>query len=320
MAVEARGASEAFELGAGRPLAGDDQQRLRQLADDAHERLQQEAQVLLVPDSPDVDQHRAIRSDAVASTKGCAIASCEGIQPDAGGQDRHRGAHAVGGEGARHRRRRHDHVVELARRSAGESPRDPAAEGGGQERQVVLEVVLEVGVVGLDHRHAATAGEIDTSAVRRERRLDVNQVEGRQAIAGGAEAPGWHPAVLGIERHRIAVDPHQALFGGALDAARRAVGVAGAKERHRDAALFELAPESRDRRRDAVDARKVDVRKIEDGQAGSLGSAPLGDGRQRGGDRRGGECVEDQGKVQKRARVETARSAPTAAPAATSVG
>ncbi len=128
-------------------------------------------------DPADVDEDRPVGGDRVPGAEARAVAPSHGVRADAGRDHAHRCRHTVRVERVAHRGRRHDHPVELSRRFPSQSSRDPPTEAGRQERQVVLEVVLEVGVVGLDHRHPPPASEIDAGAMRRERGLDVDQID-----------------------------------------------------------------------------------------------------------------------------------------------
>ena len=92
----------------------------------------------------------------------------------------------------------------------------------------------------------------------------------------GAKAGRRHETVLAIERHPEAGQPHDPAVDSSVDGAFDSVrSVVRAEQWQIEAVSAELAAESGNRGRDAVDARKVDVREVEDGQAGSPRGAPV---------------------------------------------
>jgi regulator of protease activity HflC (stomatin/prohibitin superfamily) len=126
-------------------------------------------------------------------------------------------------------------------------------------------------------------GEAQASVRRAEgaRQAAILRAEGERQAAileseGRAQAI---ETVFRIERHPEAREARDAAFGfsdfsgaGAFDAVR---GVVRAEQRQIEAAPAELAAKGGDRSGDPVDAREVDVREIEDAQAGSLRGAPV---------------------------------------------
>lgn len=102
----------------------------------------------------------------------------------------------------------------------------------------MLEIVLEVGMPGLDQRHAALSRQRPASEVRRERRLHVHQIEGERA-GRGRQTPRRHEPVLGIERHFPPGDAHDPGLRVVPTVSRR-------DERRLDAERCELATEDAD--------------------------------------------------------------------------
>ena len=163
------------------------------------------------------------RSAAMPCRRGTrAVAAAEAPQVDAGRQ--HLGARrdAVAAQHRQHLPGRHDQRVDLGALRGAESPRRAARRGARQERHVVVQVLLEERVVGLDDRHAEAPRERDTGVVRHERRVHVDDVEAARRELG-RECARTRRGPSGGPRGRVARRARDADHAG-LGARRRRVG------------------------------------------------------------------------------------------------
>ena len=164
-------------------------------------------------------------------------------------------------------RRRH-HGARRSRLPQVERPRRAAQEPAGQQRHVAVQVVLEVGVHGDHRRRLESPRHAPTHRLGHEGGMNVDQVGGTAIECSGRRVgpPREHQPVLGIERHRVRPHADHVLL----------VGLATV-ERHQQLdvvpAPAQLARGATDRRRDAVDPRKVDVRDVEQVHGASTGRA-----------------------------------------------
>jgi hypothetical protein len=159
-----------------------------------------------------------------------------------------------------HRRRRHDDRIERIALAAADDPRGSPGQRGRQERQVVVEVLLEVRVVRLDHRQLVTPRPPNADRVRIERRLDVDDVDPRRVdrSQGAPQRGAIHQPVLRVERHAPRRNPQHTGSGlVALTVARRDDRAAMTEGR-------EAFAKRRDRGRHAVDPRRKNVRDHQD--------------------------------------------------------
>jgi len=138
---------------------------------------------------------------------------------------------------------------EVARREASQRAR--------QYRQVVVQVLLEEGVVGRDEGQLRAAREAHARVVRDEGRVDVHQVEAPawQRIQGARQRSPAHAPVLGVGGHAGRGHAQHLRFRGRLLSARverrdqQGLGSLGGK----------VLAEGADGGGDAVDAREVHV-------------------------------------------------------------
>ncbi len=165
-----------------------------------------------------------------------------------------------------------EHVGELARRrddgvdGVALAPRDRASEracgSGRQQRHVVMQVLLEERVIGLERRDVQAARSLDPDPMRDERRLDVQHVDAAdEGEASRERRARLHHAVFGIEREvarRLAQDTLVVLPPGRIRG-RDEPGLAAVRR--------EITAERLDRRRHAVYPREVDVRDHEHAHA-----------------------------------------------------
>jgi hypothetical protein len=151
-----------------------------------------------------------------------------------------------------------------------EAPRREAHQRSRHHRHIVVQVFLEVRVVALDDRNLQGTREADAVVVGDERRLDVYDIEAalRELRAQRAQRAQLHHAVLGIARQIARGDADRlADLGGAPG------GIVRRNQHRLVAGRMQPAPEGLDRRRNAVDPRKIHVRDHQDAHAGSRACA-----------------------------------------------
>ena len=126
-----------------------------------------------------------------------------------------------------------------------------------QYRHVMVQVLLEEGVVGRHAGHARAARAAHAGVVGQERRVDMHQVEflRRQRIECPRERAPAHAPVLGILGHRGGGDTQHVALGGRLGR----VCVARRDQPRLDALGVQIVAEGADGGGDAVDAREVDI-------------------------------------------------------------
>ena len=185
--------------------------------------------------------------------EGRALAVGEIGQGNPRGQDRHRRRHAVTGQTVAHRCGRHYHRIEGVALAPGEGPGLAAQPAGGQEGGVVLEVFLEQGVVGGEHRLAQGPGHLEADVMGDEGGLDVDQV----ALGGGGQhrpvhGPPADDAVLGVAWHRPAGYPQDARHF-------RLIAVTGRHHPHFHAAFAQGTAKGFDGGGDPVDPGEINV-------------------------------------------------------------
>ena len=85
----------------------------------------------------------------------------------------------------------------------GHAPRQRPRERCRAPRNEVVQVMLEIGVVGLDHRAAEAAGQPQARVVRDERRLDMHHIDiiGAQRLRPTHQWTPLEEAVFGIAGH-----------------------------------------------------------------------------------------------------------------------
>jgi hypothetical protein len=88
----------------------------------------------------------------------------------------HRALHTVIEQRLLHRTRRHDERVEDIALGHREATRQESHDWARHQRHVVMQVLFEVRVIGLDDRNAQSARQRSSLIVRDERSLDVHQV------------------------------------------------------------------------------------------------------------------------------------------------
>ena len=162
--------------------------------------------------------------------------------------------HAVGFQRPLHRRRRRDHGRDAVAFLARDHPRRRREPGLGQEREIVVEIFLEQGVVGLDARQAVLSGPAHAGAVGEKRRVDVHEVEVRriQAIQCGGQRAQMHQPVFRIARHLPAGHTH--------DIGRRLrPGVVGRHQHARMPRRGQCMAQGLDRSGYAIDAWEIHV-------------------------------------------------------------
>ena len=102
-------------------------------------------------DATDVHQRRPIGRDTVPPAECRAVAARELAPINASRQDRDRPLDPVRAQHLLHRRRRDDDPVGRVALPAAHTARCNPEQAARQERHVVMEVLLEVRVPGLDH-------------------------------------------------------------------------------------------------------------------------------------------------------------------------
>ena len=133
--------------------------------------------------------------------------------------------------------------------------------------QVLVQVLLEIGVVALDDRHAERIAEPQPGVVCGERRMHVDDVEAPAAQLGeqAAHYPRTHQAVFRVEVEVTRRDTQD------LEVVIERLRVLGCDQRDLVPLSQQFVAEGADRRRHAVDAWKVDVGDFEDAHAARIG-------------------------------------------------
>ena len=247
-------------------LACDDQQHGGHIRAHAGQHAQQEVDVLLEGHPAYVHQDRLLRRDAVAAPEGRAVPAGQALQLDARRNDLHGGLDAVLAQHIVHRTGRHHDRIEVVALRAREAPRQRARPGPGHQRHVVVQILLEEGVIGLHPRHAQPFRQRHARVVGDKGRLDVDQVEaalaqGRLELHRGLEP---HQSIFRIEGHCASRQAHDAWLG--LD--RRPIG--RRDQQHLVAERGELPAKGLDGRGHPVDAREVHVGEHQNPHAASL--------------------------------------------------
>ena len=197
--------------------------------------------------------------DAVTRPKTCAVTAFQPVGIESGGDDADLGSDSVAAQRLRHLRRRRDHRVNRVALPAGHAARDGAQDRTRDVRQVVMEVFLEVRVVGLHHGNGETARKPQTHEMGNEGRVNVDQVEiAMQGLDRALEVARDDHTVFRVEREVTRPDTDDARLVLAGFRVPR-------HDEHTCAALgIEIPAEGLDRRGDPVDAGKVDVGKHQD--------------------------------------------------------
>ena len=237
------------------------EQHSRQPRSQLDQHVEQEVDVLLMGDATDVHQHRPIGRDTVPPAECRAVATRELASINAGRQDRDRPLDPVRAQHLLHRRRRDDDPVERVALPAAHAARCNPEQAARQERHVVMEVLFEVRVPGLDHRQPVPAGPAHTGRVRDERRLDMHHVDPARIDTSErtVECAAAHQPVFRVHRHASRRDAMHVRIGR----------IARPVTRHHQRAavltvLAQAPPEGGDRGRDTVHAREEHVRNHQD--------------------------------------------------------
>lgn len=240
----------------GGSFARDHEHRLRRFGLHSGMASYEEFDVFLVSDSSGVKQQRAPGRQSMQFAEPPAVAGCEAVGGKSCRNDVNRRRDPVLDERRAQRLRGRDDRVDLAALSTRHRSSDRSADERRHERRVVMQVSLEERVVRREAGCARRSRMPHSCIVRDERRVDVDQIErmARTARERTQEISPEHAAILRVSRH----PPARYANDTELDGVRRAVR--GYDERGLDAALPEVRPERRDRRRHAVDAREVDIR------------------------------------------------------------
>jgi len=200
----------------------------------------------------------AVGGDPGRSAEGAAVAAAEPVRGQPRRHHVNRGAHAVSLEHRPQGLGRRDQRLHGGALRAREAARQEAAQRPGQHRRVVVQVLLEEGVIGRDAWDAGAPRAAHARIVRDERCLDVHEIECAigQRVECVRQCAPRHAPVLGVAWHRRGRHAQHGILGGPG-------GVRGHVTRcHQqciDRAAREILPKGADGGRDAVDARKVDV-------------------------------------------------------------
>ncbi len=196
--------------------------------------------------------HRKV--EAVAESR--AIATEEALRGQTRGQHFDGRGDAVVEQRITHGRagrNQRGHVPALRQR---EAPRERAADPPRQDGHVVMEVVLEEGVVRRHHGQSMFAREARRRVVRDEGRVDVHEIDarGELGIQHAAQRATVETPVFRIQRHAARGHAQD----GRVVVVRRA-GIRRRDQRGLDAERGEVGPEGADRSGDAVDAWEIHV-------------------------------------------------------------
>jgi hypothetical protein len=133
--------------------------------------------MFLVRDAADEQHNGAIQSDAVARAKCGAVAARELVEVQARRDRLDPPRDAVALEHVGQLARRRDDGVDGVALPARERARERACDRCRQQRQVVMQILFEERVIGLDDGDLQLARGLDADPVRDERRLHMQHID-----------------------------------------------------------------------------------------------------------------------------------------------
>ena len=149
-----------------------------------------------------MDQHRAVQRDAVPGAEGGPVPPVELVEFDPGGDDGGAGLDPIAQEHRKHGVGRHHQGVHVVALGGGEAAGGQAQPGGRDERDILVQVLLEKGMVTFHRRDAEPTRQRRPAIVRDEGGVDVQQIEApaRQRVTRPAQRPHPQDAILRVHR------------------------------------------------------------------------------------------------------------------------
>ncbi len=159
-----------------RPLAGDDEQHLRLHCPQLHRHAQKEIDVLLESDPTDVERDRPVRRNPEFLAECAAIGICEALRLQAGRNHLGPDFDAIVAQHIKHGFRRCDDGIDAVALATRNEAGDTACHAARDPRQVMVQIILKEGVIGLDAGNVEQVRQFLAEIMGDERRMDMHQV------------------------------------------------------------------------------------------------------------------------------------------------